>query len=296
MLQSLPLAGSLSPFSLAPSQGFPFDSSLLLTVLDTVIVAYLIYRVLLVIRGTRAAPMLWGLILITLLFLVAKQVGLQTLSWVLGNFLSSIILVVVVVFQDELRRGLTKMGLQRFFPKSQHSTDDKVAEDLSFLLRNFSESRVGALIVLQRAIGLDEFLEDAVTLDALVNRKLLAAIFMKESPLHDGAVVIHGGRIKAAGCVLPLSCNPDLDPNLGTRHRAALGLSERSDAIIIVVSEENGSISVASEGRLLRNIGASDLPSILRGSFAGTPLANESPSSSQGKGSGDSSGSLEGGG
>jgi diadenylate cyclase len=259
----------------ALAQGFAFDPSLILTVLDTLIVAYLIYRGLLVIRGTRAAPMLWGLILITLLFLVAKQVGLQTLSWILGNFLSSIILVIVVVFQDELRRGLTKMGLQRFFLKSQNTAVDKVVEDLAFLLRNFSENRVGALIVLQRTIGLDEFLEEAVALDALVNRKLLASIFMKESPLHDGAVVIHGDRIKAAGCVLPLSFNPDLDPNLGTRHRAALGLSERSDAIVIVVSEENGSISVAAEGKLLRNVEPGDLRRILSAPLEGDPLYAE---------------------
>jgi diadenylate cyclase len=234
--------------------------------------------------------MLWGLILITLLFLVAKQVGLQTLGWILGNFLSSIILVIVVVFQDELRRGLTKMGLQRFFLKSQSTAVDKVAEDLAYLLRNFSENRVGALIVLQRSIGLDEFLEEAVTLDALVNRKLLAAIFMKESPLHDGAVVIHGDRIKAAGCVLPLSFNPDLDPNLGTRHRAALGLSERSDALIIVVSEENGSISVAAEGKLLRNVEPGDLRRILSTPLEGAALSGSEGAGSESHGSSASSG------
>jgi diadenylate cyclase len=119
-----------------------------------------------------------------------------------------------------------------------------------------SKEKVGALIVVQREIGLDEFVEDAVVLDARINRKLLVSIFLPDSPLHDGAVVIEGDRIKAAGCLLPLSFNPDLDPNLGTRHRAALGLSERSDAIIVVVSEQTGAISLAREGRLVRNLDA----------------------------------------
>jgi diadenylate cyclase len=236
-----------------------FESSWLLTLFDVVIVAFLIYRSLLVIRGTRALPMLWGLIVVTLVYLAARQVGLQTLSWVLGNFLSSIILVIVVVFQDEIRRALTKVGLQRIFVKENRTVNDKLLEDLTILSRTLSEQKTGALLVLQRSVGLAEFIEDAVPIDALLNRKLLAAIFMKSSPLHDGAVVIRGNRIKAAGCVLPLSFNPDLDPSLGTRHRAALGISERSDALAIVVSEENGSLSLAAEGRLTRNLTPAEL-------------------------------------
>jgi diadenylate cyclase len=118
---------------------------------------------------------------------------------------------------------------------------------------------LGALIVVQRDVGLDEFVEDGSEIDAQVSRKLLLSIFMKESPLHDGAVIIDGDRIRAAGCVLPLSFNPDLDPQLGTRHRAALGVSERTDAIAIVVSEENGAISLVREGRIVRNLDASML-------------------------------------
>lgn len=238
---------------------FQADSYWLLSVIDVLIVAFIIYRGLLVIRGTRALPMLWGLIVVTCVYLVAKQVGLNTLSWILGNFLSSIILVIVVVFQDEIRRALTKVGLQRFFVKDERAPSDKLLEDLTILTRSLSEERVGALIVIQRSVGLEDLIEDAVTLDALLNRKLLAAVFMKGSPLHDGAVVIKGSRVKAAGCVLPLSFNPDLDPSLGTRHRAALGISERSDALAIVVSEENGSLSLAVEGRLKRNLSPAEL-------------------------------------
>jgi len=232
---------------------------LLRTLVDVLVVSYLIYRGLLIIKGTRAAPMLGGLSIIVLLYFISKPLGLVTLGWILGNFLSSIILVVVVIFQDEIRRGLTKFGLQPLFGRGGKPVYDKVIEDITLLCSRMSEERLGALIVFQREVGLEDFVEDAVILDAELNRKLLYGIFVKESPLHDGAVLIEGNRIRAAGCVLPLSFNPDLDPNLGTRHRAALGISEVSDAIIIVVSEENGSISLARDGRLIRNLDASML-------------------------------------
>ena len=227
--------------------------------LDLFIVYYLVYRSLLVIKGTRAAPMLGGLSVIVVLYFLSKPLGFVTLGWLLGNFLSSIILVVVVIFQDEIRRGLTKVGLQPIFHKTDKTVYDKSIEDITLVVTRLAKSKIGALIVLQREIGLDEIVEEAVILDALLNRKLLISIFVKESPLHDGAVLIDGDRIRAAGCVLPLSFNPDLDPNLGTRHRAALGLSERTDAIVIVVSEENGAVSLAREGRMVRNLDASML-------------------------------------
>jgi diadenylate cyclase len=136
---------------------------------------------------------------------------------------------------------------------------DKTIEDLTLVCSRLAEMKLGALIVIQREVGLDEFVEDAVVLDAALNRKLLISIFTKGSPLHDGAVLIEGGRVKAAACVLPLSFNPDLDPSLGTRHRAGLGISERSDAVVVVVSEETGAISLAREGKLIRNLDASML-------------------------------------
>jgi diadenylate cyclase len=241
--------------------------------LDIFIVYYLIYRSLLVIKGTRAAPMLGGLSVIVVLYFLSKPLGLVTLGWLLGNFLSSIILVVVVIFQDEIRRGLTKVGLQPIFHKTDKTVYDKTIEDITLVVTKLSKSKIGALIVLQRDIGLDEIVEEAVILDALLNRKLLISLFVKESPLHDGAVLIDGDRIRAAGCVLPLSFNPDLDPNLGTRHRAALGLSERSDAIVIAVSEENGAVSLAREGRMVRNLDASMLRDSLHRLLSITPSA-----------------------
>ncbi len=227
--------------------------------LDIGIVAYFIYRGLMLIKGTRAAAMLGGFAFIVALYILAKPLGLVTLGWLLENFLSSIILVIVIIFQDEIRRGLTKVGIQRMWFKAPKVPFDKTIEDITLVCSKCAKEKVGALIVIQRDIGLDEFVEDAVVLDARLNRKLLYSIFVRESPLHDGAVLIESDRIKAAGCVLPLSLNPDLDPGLGTRHRAALGLSERSDAVVIIVSEETGAISLVREGRIVRNLDASML-------------------------------------
>ena len=227
--------------------------------IDILLVAYLIYRGLLIIKGTRAAPMLGGLTIILLLYFLAKPLGLATVGWILGNFLSSIILVVVVIFQDEIRRGLTKFGLQPFFRRSDSPVYDKVVEALTIVTCTLSEEQIGALIVIQREVGLDDYVEDAVLIDAALNRKLLYSIFAKSSPLHDGAVLVEGDRIRAAGCVLPLSFDPDLDPSLGTRHRAALGISEVSDAVVVVVSEETGSISTVRDGKLTRNLESASL-------------------------------------
>ncbi|RMG44263.1 MAG: TIGR00159 family protein [Candidatus Dadabacteria bacterium] len=254
--------------------GLPL-SEIIRNTADVLIVAYLVYRGLLVIKGTRAAPMLGGLTLIVLLYFLSRPLGLVTLDWLLGNFLSSIILVVVVIFQDEIRRGLTKVGLQPFFRRSGTKLVDKSIEDITLVCSSLSEKKIGALIVIQQEVGLDDFVEDAVNIDAELNRKLLYSIFVKDSPLHDGAVLIDGDRIRAAGAVLPLSFNPDLDPNMGTRHRAAIGISERSDAIVIVVSEETGAISIARDGRMVRNLDASALRDSLNRFLSNKPAAGE---------------------
>ena len=252
--------------------------STLRSVVDILVVAFLIYRGLLMIKGTRAAPMLAGLMLTVLLYFLAKPLGFVTLAWILENFLSSLIIVVVVLFQDEIRRALTKVGLHPLYRKEQKRIVEKVLEDVAMVSARLAELRYGALIVITRDVGLHEFLEDTSLLNANFDRKLLFSLFLKESPLHDGAVIIEGGTIKAAGCVLPLSFNPDLDPNLGTRHRAALGLSERSDAIIIVVSEENGSISLVRDGTITRNLDGS----LLRDTLLRIVSYQESSTNSEG--------------
>jgi diadenylate cyclase len=253
------------------SVGDLISASMLIRALDVLVIAYLIYRALLLIHGTRAFPMLLGLTLIGAVYLLAKQVGLVTLAWLIDSFLSSIILVVVVIFQDEIRRGLTKVGVQPFLLKHAKTAPSLVYEELSLGIARLSKSQLGSIVVLQREVGLDDFTAEGVQLDARFSRKLLLSIFSKESPLHDGAVVISGGRIMAAGCVLPLSFNPDLDPNLGTRHRAALGLSERTDAVVIVVSEESGSITVAVNSVLHRNVEPAALRELLERHMTAIP-------------------------
>lgn len=225
-------------------------------IIDLVLVTFLIYRALLLIKGTRAQAMLTGLFIIIVVYSVANYFELKTLSWILYQFLSSIIIILIVIFQDDIRRGLIKVGLGSIF-KSQRQTSltsDKVIDDLTLAATRLSKDKVGALIVIKRDVGLDDFIEEAVLLDAIVNRKLILAIFDKNSALHDGAMIIENERIKAAGCVLPLSYNPDLDPNLGTRHRAGLGISERCDAIVVIVSEETGGITICRDGKLSRNL------------------------------------------
>jgi len=239
--------------------GLGLEYNILRQTVDVLIVSYLVYRGLLIIKGTRAAPMLGGLAVIMIIYFVSRPLGLNTVAWLLGNFLSSIILIVIVIFQDEIRRGLTKVGLQPVFVRLGKPVLNDTIEEISLACAKLSRERLGGLIVIQREVGLDEFVEDGVTIDAKIDRKLIYSLFLKESPLHDGAVVVEGGRIKAAGCLLPLSFNPDLDPNLGTRHRAAMGISERSDAVVIVVSEENGTISILREGRITRNLDAAML-------------------------------------
>lgn len=256
-------------------------TSLIRNAIDVALVAFIIYRGLLLIRGTRAAPMLAGLTILVLLYLLASQLGFITLGWLLSNVLSSIILVVVVLFQDDIRRVLTKVGMQPLPRRPLPSLISNTVEELAVVCSKLSAQKLGALIIIQRDVGLEQFIEDGTTLNAAVNRKLLYSLFVKESALHDGAVVIEGDSIKAAGCLLPLSLNPDLDPNLGTRHRAALGVSEQSDCLAVVVSEQNGSISLAREGRLIQNLEPANLRDTLRRLLELPPSTSAEPSLSR---------------
>lgn len=251
---------------------FGVSTTLFVQALDILIVSFIIYRALLIVRGTRAAPMLVGLASIALVYVLAKPLGLVTVAWLIDNFLNSIILVIVVIFQDEIRRTLTKVGVKPFlFAQPQRQAAHNHFEEVAVTVSKLAKAKLGSLIVIRREVGLEEFMEEGVILNADLSRKLLYSIFVKESPLHDGAVILEGPRIKAAGCVLPLSFNPDLDPNLGTRHRAALGLTERTDAMVIVTSEESGAITLIIEGKFYRNLDALTLQELLEkndGGFA----------------------------
>ncbi|HJZ89194.1 MAG TPA: diadenylate cyclase CdaA [Polyangia bacterium] len=238
------------------------------TALDIAIVYYLIYRALLLIKGTRAAQMLIGLLLIGGAFMLAKQLELATVSWLLDNFVSYGILLVIVIFQHDIRRGLMRVGRNLFAPARLYQ-ESHVFEEIIQAAMQLGQKKIGALIVLERDADLSEFIEAGIEIDAQVSRELLVSLFVpsSENVLHDGAVLVKNLRIVQAGTVLPLSANPKLDKALGTRHRAAIGITEETDAVSIAVSEERGTVSLCFHGNIARELDAQTLRKALLGLF-----------------------------
>ncbi|GIW39710.1 MAG: membrane protein [Candidatus Binatia bacterium] len=235
----------------------------LLDLADIGIIAFLIYRIILLVRGTRAAQMLLGLAVVFLAYLGAQSLQLYTLNWILDNFLSSILLVIVVIFQNDIRRALAQVG-SRWFPGRERRLETQDVEEVTRAAAGLASKKIGALIVVEREVGLNEYIEIGTRLDACVSRELINSIFLPGSPIHDGALVIQKGRITAAGCILPLTTNPHVSRTLGTRHRAAIGLTEETDAVAIVVSEEDGKISLVCEGKITRDLDPGTLRSTLQ--------------------------------
>ena len=223
--------------------------------LDIAVVAVLIYELLLLIRGTRAMQMaLSGGFLIGLFFL-SQWLQLETVNWVIRNLAAYVVFAIIVLFQADIRRALAHFGRAQFFKYFERpSSDDETVEELIVAASTLSTRRTGAIIVIERQIGLRNYIEGGIPLDATVTYDLLASIFNTGSPLHDGAVIVQGDRIAAAACFLPLAVNPRVSRELGTRHRAALGITEENDAVAIVVSEETGAISLAMGGSLERGL------------------------------------------
>jgi diadenylate cyclase len=236
----------------------PFD--ILLMLIDIGIISYIVYKVIQLVRETRAMQLVKGILFIVVGLWVAQQIGLKTLAFLLEGAISLLGFALIVLFQPELRRGLEKIGnsgFKNFFvvdnEEDQLRTTASI-EDIVKCCAHFSESYVGALIVLERNTKIGDVINTGTQLDSQISFELLANIFTPNTPLHDGAVIIRSNKIKAAGCYLPLTENPSLSKELGTRHRAALGITEVSDAISIVVSEESGKISYAHNGGLTRNL------------------------------------------
>jgi len=238
-------------------------------IVDIAIVAFVIYQLLLLIQKTRAEQVLKGLIILFFIYFISKWVHLNTISWALENTIDFGIIATIIVFQPELRRALEQIGRGKFFQKVMLIRDERernyseIINDIVKAVENMSKSRTGALIVIERETGINDIIETGVKIDAELTRELLENIFVPNTPLHDGAVVIRGERIAAAGCFLPLTENPNLSKQLGTRHRAALGISENSDALAIIVSEETGVVSSASGGKLTRYLDSKGLQEIL---------------------------------
>lgn len=237
------------------------------TVLDIIIISYIIYRLLLLIRDTRAEQLLKGLVVLLGLSLGARYLGLDALRWLMDKIWTMLFIALPVVFQPELRRALEQLGRTSFFQSTRQSLDEAVTnaiDEMAEACQRLSAARTGALIVWERDTGLDEYMETGTRVDGVVTSQLLLNLFEPNTPLHDGAVIIRRARIERAGCVLPLTDNKQLDWRLGTRHRAALGISEVSDAVVVVVSEETGTISVAQGGRITRNLSTETLCKVLR--------------------------------
>lgn len=231
--------------------------------IDILIIAYVIYRIIDLIRGTRAVQMLIGLGVVFLIYLSSQSFQLYTLNWILDNFLSSILLVIVVIFQDDIRRALTRVGTRTFLGREPQLQQQDLEEVVRAAV-SLASKKIGGLIVIQREVGLNQYMEVGTHLDAQVNRELILSIFLPTSPIHDGALIIHQGRIIAAGCFLTLTTNPYVSKTLGTRHRAAIGLTEETDAIVVVISEEEGTISLVREGRITRDMDAGTLRNTLQ--------------------------------
>jgi len=229
---------------------------------DILIIAIVTYWVINLIRGTRAVPMLIGLGVVAAIYSTSQYFELYTLSWILREFLSSLLLLIVVIFQNDIRRALTQVGRGTFFGGDRRSRTQMI-DEVTRAAVLLAAKRIGALLVLEREVGLNEYLEAGTPIDARVSRELLAAIFLPQSPIHDGAVIIRHGRITAAGCFLPLTANPAVSRSLGSRHRAAIGITEETDAAVVVVSEEEGKISLVREGKITRDCDSGTLRATL---------------------------------
>jgi diadenylate cyclase len=234
--------------------------------LDIALVSFLVYELLLLIRGTRAVQMALSGGFLILLFFLSQWLQLETVNWVIRNLAAYVVFAIIVLFQSDIRRALAHFGRAPFFRYFERvESAAETIEELVVAASTLSTRRIGAIIVIERQIGLRNYIEGGIPLDATVTYDLLASIFQPGSPLHDGAVIVQRDRVAAAACFLPLSVNPRVSRDLGTRHRAALGLTEENDAIAIVVSEETGSISLVMDGDIERGLSPDALKTRLRG-------------------------------
>jgi diadenylate cyclase len=224
-----------------------------LSIVDILLVAVLIYQFLMLVRGTRAAPMLLGVATLGVAFYIARLGELRTLNWLLSTLLPYVVFALIVVFQSEIRQALANLGSRVSLMRSSRSVAD-VYDDIVLAANLFSQNQTGALIVIEREIGLRTYIESGVALDARLSYDLLASVFRPSAPLHDGAVIVQRDRIAAAACFLPLSMNPVLSIQLGTRHRAGIGITEETDALAVIISEETGAISLAVGGNIERDM------------------------------------------
>lgn len=234
---------------------------------DIALVSYLVYRFILLIRDTRALPILSGILLLVVATAVSAWLRLEAVHWLLQSAQLALLVGLPIVFQPELRRALEQVGRGRLLSLGGAAGErevDRVIDAVVSAARVLSRNRVGAIIVIEGSTRLGDIAETGIPIDGLVSAELLVNLFIPRTPLHDGAAIVRGNRVLAAGCFLPLTDNPDVDVELGSRHRAAIGISEHSDAVAVVVSEETGSVGLASGGRLIRQLDEEKLRSMLQ--------------------------------
>jgi diadenylate cyclase len=227
------------------------------SIVDIAIIWYIVYKVIMLIKGTKAVQLLKGIFVILLVKVLSDFLGLRTLSWIMDNIITWGFLAIIIIFQPELRRALEQLGRGRFFSRTGGQEEDEVEKTASALVKAtdyMAKRRIGALISIERETGMTDYIETGIRVDGKISSELLINIFIPNTPLHDGAVILQKNNVAAAACYLPLSESPFISKELGTRHRAALGISEVTDSITIVVSEETGSISLTKNGELYRDL------------------------------------------
>lgn len=239
----------------------------MLDIVDILVVAFFLNKLYLMLKNTRAASLVKGLLMLLLIMLVSKWLNLYVINWILEKFMTMVMIALPVVFQPELRRALEQIGRGKLFRRSTVLNEMQVEtmlEAVATTADDLSRNRIGALIVFERETGLDDYIETGIQIDGLISTALFENIFIPNTPLHDGAVIIRGDRVMAASCLLPLTEARNLSQELGTRHRAAIGLSEQTDALVLVVSEETGAVSLARGGALQRYLTHRDVKDLLR--------------------------------
>jgi diadenylate cyclase len=235
----------------------PYLLDYLSDAIDILLVTYLIYKVLILLRGTRAIQLFQGIIIIVITWLLSTYFGLRTLQWLMSQALNIGVLAILVIFQPELRRALEQLGRGRLFSRTSQADDqvvEQVINDVVKSIQYMAKRRIGALIVIEKETGLSDYIETGISIGGKVSSELLINIFIPNTPLHDGAVIVRRDTVMAAGCYLPLSENPMINKELGTRHRAGIGMSEVSDALSVIVSEETGQVSLAKNSELYRDL------------------------------------------
>jgi len=244
----------------------------LLSIIDIALVSYITYRILLLMRGTRGAQMTYGIIVLLLFYYVTRFFQLAAVQWLLTNLLTYLVFAIIVLYQSEIRRGLADIGKTPLLARHRRGAGKEGFEEIILAATTLASKKIGALVVVERDIGLRNYAESGIALDAVLTYDLLVTIFSPNTPLHDGAVVIQHNRIIAAGCFLPLTLDPYLSKELGTRHRAAIGITEETDAVAVIVSEETGIISAAVSGKITRNLDGTALRKVLIAAVEGRSI------------------------